>query len=131
MTKVAHIILLDQLTRNVYRGDKKTYQGDSIALALTKSLIASGEDSSLPPFYRTFVYMTLMHSEAVEDQKLCIEKFTKLNEETNSHKANIDYGIKHLEVIEKFGRFPHRNAMLGRESTPAELEYLAQPGAGF
>jgi uncharacterized protein (DUF924 family) len=128
---VAHIILLDQFTRNVYRGNKKTYQGDPIALTLSKNLLSHGTDLSLPPLHRVFVYMPLMHAESIEDQKLCVERFESLYKETNEYKSFLDYAVKHMEVVEKFGRFPHRNTIFERESTAQELEYLATPGAGF
>ena len=129
-SSLAHIILLDQFTRNLFRGDKKSYQADNIASLLSRSLVSNGKDMSLPPHMRIFVYMPLMHSESVEHQNQCVELMKKLYEETNEFKHFLDYAIQHQGVVVKYGRFPHRNVIVGRESTEAELAYLALPGAG-
>lgn len=125
---LANIILLDQFTRNLFRGDKKAFQGDHIAFALSQSLISSGKDLTLPPQLRMHVYMPLMHTENIEVQNQCIDLFKKLNE---LNQQALDYAIQHQDVVAKYGRFPHRNVIVNRESTEAELAYLSKAGAGF
>lgn len=128
---LAHILLLDQFTRNIYRGDSKTYAGDGKALELAQYLVSTKKDTTLPGQLRSYVYLPYMHSEDVNIQNECVALSTKLNEETGIFGSLVQYAIMHQQVVVKYGRFPHRNTILGRESSPEELDYLAQPGSGF
>lgn len=116
---LAAVIVLDQFSRTIHRGTADAFATDPKALALTKSLIASGKDKELKEMERYFLYMPLMHSESLEDQKTCLALYEEMGSENGVHWAK-----DHLQVIEKFGRFPHRNKVLGRVNTPAEDEYL-------
>jgi uncharacterized protein (DUF924 family) len=124
--RLALIILLDQFSRNIHRGKREAFAADARALRLTKQALKQREDRKLHPLERIFLYMPLMHSEKKADQKQSVALFTKLK-----MKENLWYAKEHKRVIDAFGRFPHRNAILGRRSTKKELEYLAKPGAGF
>lgn len=123
---LAAVILLDQFSRNIHRGSPQAYAADELALALTLEAIANGWDRTLPPERAAFIYMPLMHAENAEAQRLCLEKFTALG-----RAENLRFAMEHAVVIEQFGRFPSRNAALGRESTAEELTYLARPDAGW
>lgn len=136
--RLALILLLDQFTRNLFRGTPKSFAGDAQALQLALDGILEGHDTDpgVPSVARIFFYLPLEHAEDGPLQAQSVALFTKLHElaapETRSFFANtLDYAHKHQEVITRFGRFPHRNAILDRPSTPEEQEYLAQPGAGF
>jgi len=122
-SKVALIIVLDQFPRNIYREQPRSFAGADLALSLSKELITSEDDLKLSHYFRFFAYMPLMHSEDILDQDLCVASFEKL--------GDVKFAIMHRDVIVQFGRFPHRNSILGRESTPEELEYLSKPGSGF
>lgn len=136
---LAVLIVLDQFTRNAYRGTAKSFAGDERALALALKAIDLGwdTDESIPTVARIFMYLPLEHSEDLLMQEHSVVAFEQLHQEAATPElreffANtLDYAIRHREVIAQFGRFPHRNAMLGRESTASEREYLSQPGAGF
>ena len=133
---VAALIGLDQFPRNLFRGAPRAFAFDPLALSLSKQAIDAGEDRRLHPLERVFVYLPLEHSENLDDQRRSVALFDALRAEAGAperdfvHEAWV-YAVKHLEVIQRFGRFPHRNAVLGRESTPEEIEYLKQPGSGF
>jgi len=134
--KVALIILLDQLSRNMFRGSPRSFTQDALALALTLEVLASGEDRALGPAFRYFVLMPLMHAEDVAHQRRCVAEFEALladaPEDWKPLLTNaVDYAGRHAVIVERFGRFPHRNAVLGRESTPEEVEFLKQPGSSF
>lgn len=122
---LALIILLDQLSRNLHRGSPEAFAADAKAREIARKAIARGFDQALGPVERMFIYLPLEHSEDLADQDLSVRLFTSLGEEM------VRYAEEHREVIRRFGRFPHRNAAMGRASTPEELEYLAQPDAGF
>ena len=123
---LAAIILLDQFSRNIHRGTAQAYAADPVALALTRDAIANGWDEAIDAERRAFLYMPLMHAEDPAVQRESIACFTRLGV-----KENLDYARDHAAVIDRFGRFPTRNAARGRQSTPAELAYLSQPGAGW
>ena len=134
--RLALLIVLDQFTRNSFRGQAKSFDGDKKALALAQQGIALGHDQQVLPMARIFFYLPLEHAEDLALQEQSVAMFQRLADEaTPEQKAffdgTLDYAHKHEEVVRRFGRFPHRNAILGRESTLAEQEYLAQPGAGF
>lgn len=123
---LALIILLDQISRNIYRGTPEAFAADEQALDVAAHAIANGFDEQLTPEQRIFLYMPYMHSEALADQERGMELFTRLGVA-----ENLDYMRRHRDIIARFGRFPHRNAILGRQSTPEELEFLKQPGSSF
>lgn len=130
---LATILLLDQFPRNLFRGTAKAFAGDAQALALATALVSAGRDKNLPPLRRWFVFMPFMHSETLIDQERTVALFAGLRREGQdpAYESAYDYALRHREVIERFGRFPQRNAALGRTSTPDEIAFLAQPGSGF
>jgi uncharacterized protein (DUF924 family) len=130
---LARILLLDQFTRNIFRGTPRAFAGDAQALRLAETLVAAGRDKNLTPWQRCFAYLPFEHSESQLDQERSVALFAGLRREMQ-HEAfdgACDYAIRHRDVIERFGRFPHRNAILGRESRPEEIEFLKQPGSSF
>jgi len=128
---LARIIVLDQFTRNAYRGQPDSFGGDALALAAARELVASGADRQLPPHMRSFAYMPFEHAEDAAMQAQAVDLFTALDAEHEGFAGSLDYAHRHRGVIARFGRFPHRNAILGRASTEEEIEYLKQPGSGF
>jgi uncharacterized protein (DUF924 family) len=132
---LAAVILGDQFSRNCFRGSAKMYEADEKVLKWSKEVISKGLDKSLHPIARVWFYLPLMHSENLEDQDECIELYIQLNEEVearggreelkNLMKGSLNYAQSHRDVIAKWGRFPHRNAILGRESTAEELDGIA------
>ncbi len=118
-TVLAAIIVLDQFSRNMFRGKPEAFGSDDLAAALARGAIDAGLDNGLEPVRKSFMYMPLMHSESLADQERAVMVFRALGNENN-----LKYAIEHRDVVAKFGRFPHRNRALGRESTPKELEYL-------
>ncbi len=125
---LALTIVLDQFPRNMFRDDSAAFATDDKALLVAKQAISKGFDQILEPVKRGFLYVPFQHSEEMRDQNRSVELMSAMK---NENPAGYDYAIRHRVVIEKYGRFPHRNAILGRESTPEEEEYIAQPGAGF
>lgn len=132
---LAEVIVLDQFTRNLFRGQARAFAGDARARTLALRLVDSGDHLKLHPLQRWFACMPLEHAEDLALQDRCVALFEALVADAGEHTAALqgalDYAHKHRDVIRQFGRFPHRNAALGRDSTPAEREYLAQPGSGF
>ena len=124
--RLARIIALDQFPRNIYRGSPLSFATDGLALKAAKAAIAIGADAAVSEDRRIFFYMPFEHAENLDDQDRAVALCEALGNETY-----LDYARRHREVIERFGRFPHRNAILGRASTPEEEAYLAEPGAGF
>ena len=135
--RLALVVLLDQFSRNIYRNTPKSFAGDPLALALTLEAQNSGDDLKLPEVARVFLYLPLEHAEDLAMQQRSVECYQSLlqmapDEATREYLlGTLDYAHKHQDVIERFGRFPHRNAILGRPSTAQESDYLAQPGSGF
>ena len=127
---LARVLLLDQFTRNVFRDSAKAFAGDARALATAQDAIARGFDAALDPFERWFLYMPFQHSEDRAMQQRSLAYFGALAHEPGLA-GPLDYAKRHAEVIERFGRFPHRNAALGRPSTLEEVEFLHQPGSAF
>ncbi len=123
---LAAILVLDQFPRNMFREDPRAFATDAAALRLAKRAIGEGIDMRLPPEQRAFIYMPFQHSEARDDQVRSIELFTALGAP-----LNLDFALRHQAIIERFGRFPHRNSVLGRMSTEAELAFLTEPGSSF
>lgn len=133
---LALLILLDQFPRNLHRGDPRAWAQDVGAQQLALSGIAEGFDRRLPAPQRVFAYLPLEHAENMALQRRSVALFEALcaevpAEERPRYAGFLDYARRHCEVIARFGRFPHRNAVLGRAGTAEELAYLAQPGAGF
>ncbi len=128
---LARILLLDQFTRNTRRGTPASFGGDPLALAAAKRLVDSGADQGLTPVERAFAYLPFEHAEDAGLQERSVALFTALAQLDPALEGMLDYAHKHRGVIARFGRFPHRNPILGRSSTPEEAEYLSQPGAGF
>ena len=116
---LALVILLDQFPRNLYRGSPEAFASDTKALAIARAALAAGFDQGLTPVQRTFLYLPFEHSEDRNDQEKSVQLFEELGDEDK-----LKYAIEHREIIERFGRFPHRNAVLGRPSTPEEVEFL-------
>lgn len=132
--RLAAIIALDQFTRNIYRGTAESFKGDAIALELCLEGIDRGHDLALRPIERAFLFMPLEHSESRAMQILSLAVFDQLVLASPSHTTILsfrDYAIKHKAIIDRFGRFPHRNGILNRPSTESELAFLEQPGSGF
>lgn len=128
---LARILLLDQFTRNVFRGTPRAFAGDRLALQAAQDMVDGDEDLALPPLQRAFVYLPFEHAEDIGMQHQAVALFTRLAAAGAGFESMLDYAHRHRDVIARFGRFPHRNAILGRPSTPAELAYLQQPGSGF
>lgn len=127
---LALVILLDQFPRNMFRGDPRTHATDDKALEASKYAVDRALDRELPGFQRQFLYMPFMHSEDLEDQRRSVELFEILAGVPDSTDVT-SYAARHMEIVERFGRFPHRNELLGRASTPEEAEFLGQPGSSF
>ncbi|MEG3967313.1 DUF924 family protein [Microcoleus sp. T2B6] len=127
---LALIILLDQFPRNMFRGTPQAFATDNKALATAEYAVNNKFDRQLLTVQKLFVYLPFQHSENLENQQKSVELFRQLSGEPDSDSL-IEYGMQHLEIIERFGRFPHRNQILGRETTPEEAEFLKQPGSGF
>ncbi|MCB1647838.1 MAG: DUF924 domain-containing protein, partial [Pseudomonadales bacterium] len=126
---IALIIVLDQFSRNMYRRSARAFEWDWLALELSVNLLESSDHLTLSPVEQVFVFHPLEHSESPDLQNLCVEKFTELHqsvsEEWRPHIADfLRHAEEHRDIIHRFGRFPHRNEVLGRESTAAELEFL-------
>ena len=127
---LALVLLLDQFPRNIFREDPQAFATDWEALSTAHQAIAQGFDRKLLNVQRWFVYLPFVHSENIEHQRQAVKLFQKLSGDRDSASA-IENAIRHRSVIERFGRFPHRNIILGRPSNPEEKEFLKQPGARF
>ncbi len=134
--RLAAIILADQVTRSIYRDTPAAFSGDDLALSLCLDGLAGEQDRSLTPLQRVFFYMPLEHAESLQLQDRSVRLFESLLEEVGpelqkSFQSYLDFARRHRDIIARFGRFPHRNRILGRESTQAELDFLQEPGSGF
>ncbi|MBA2618473.1 MAG: DUF924 domain-containing protein [Rubrobacter sp.] len=127
---LALVIVLDQFPRNMFRGDARTHATDGKALDAAKYAIEQALDRELPPFQRMFLCMPFMHAEDARDQRISVGLFEGLAGEAGGPDV-VEYAVGHRDIVERFGRFPHRNALLGRETTPEEAEFLTQPGSSF
>lgn len=123
---LAYIILLDQFTRNIFRGSPTAFAADHLARAAAVKAIDGGLDAGLGNDRKTFLYLPLEHSESLEDQERCVALFEAMGDAEKT-----DYAVRHRDIIRRFGRFPHRNETLGRKSTDAELAFLKEPGSSF
>jgi uncharacterized protein (DUF924 family) len=126
---LALVILLDQFPRNMLRGDPRSYATDRKAQEIAEYAVDHALDRELPEFQRAFLYMPFMHSEDLGHQRRAVELFGTLQEWGGSDPTH--YAVLHMEIVERFGRFPHRNEVLGRATTPEEAEFLQQPGSSF
>ncbi|MDR6960880.1 uncharacterized protein (DUF924 family) [Pseudomonas brassicacearum] len=133
---LALVLLLDQLPRMIFRDTPKAFSGDLRAQALVAQGMAAGFDRQLKPIQRVFIYLVLEHCENLAVQNEAVSRFIDLvREQPEAERAvfedNLDYAERHQKIIARFGRFPHRNAVLGRESTAEEMEFLNRPGSRF
>lgn len=124
--RLAEIIVLDQFSRNLFRDSPLAFASDDMALVLAQEAVRTGADQALPQQQRLFLYMPYMHSESRRIHAIALSLFESLG-----LAENLQYERAHKAIIDRFGRFPHRNAVLGRESTAEELEFLRQPGSSF
>lgn len=134
--RLAHVLVIDQLARNMHRDSPDMYALDDDAQDLTLQGLLEGADRALTRVEATFLYMPLMHAENVAMQRLCVRLFARMVEEARPADVaraqnHLDFARQHLVIVERFGRFPHRNEILGRASTPEEVEFLKEPGSGF
>lgn len=123
---LALVILLDQFPRNMWRGTAKAFAGDQLAREAADNAVTMEFDWELEPKQRTFLYLPFEHSEDIAHQRKAVDLFRE-----RATPDALDWAEKHLRIIERFGRFPHRNSALGRTSTPEEVEFLKQPGSSF
>ena len=124
--RLAEIIVLDQFSRNMFRGSPLAFTRDALALALAQEAIAVRADASLSPTERSFLHLPFMHSESLKIHEVAMVLYQQ-----NGIQGNLDFEIKHKQIIERFGRYPHRNGILGRQSTKEEIAFLKQAGSGF
>jgi uncharacterized protein (DUF924 family) len=124
--RLAEIIVLDQFSRNMFRGHRRAFEADAVALVLAQEAVATGADMSLSEEQRVFLYMPYMHSESRAIHKAAEQLFLK-----RAPKDNYEFELRHKAIIDRFGRYPHRNLALGRDSTPEELAFLKEPGSRF
>ena len=130
---LARIVLLDQFTRNVFRDTPRAFAGDALALAAARRMVGAAQDHTLAPLRRAFAYLPFEHAEDLAAQNESVRLFTELAAAAPAPALAdmLDYAHRHHAVIARFGRFPHRNAVLGRPSTPEEQVFLEQPGSRF
>ncbi len=123
---LAEIIILDQFSRNMFRNSSRSFAYDEMALLLSQQAISSQFDLELTPTENIFLYMPFMHSESALIHELAVDLYKK-----NGLQGNLDFELKHKAIIDRFGRYPHRNKILGRESTVEEIEFLKEEGSSF
>ncbi len=124
--RLAEIIVLDQFSRNMFRDSPKAFVNDPLALVLSQEAVLRGTDRELDPKKRSFLYLPYMHSESRIVHEVAVKLFNE-----NGVRSNIEFEIKHKKIIDRFGRYPHRNEILDRESTQEEIEFLKGPGSSF
>lgn len=124
---LALLILLDQFPRNLYRGTAHAFATDPLARTLARAALAAGHDQAVEPLLRPFFYLPFEHSESLEDQEFCVELCAALQADSGDEQT-MQFAIIHRDIIARFGRFPHRNAVLGRETTQTEQEFLDEGG---
>lgn len=124
--RLAEIIVLDQFSRNIYRDKAEAFEADPLALALAQEAVALGVQNQLISVQSTFLLMPYMHSESLKIHDIAVTLFTE-----NGEESNLDFEHKHRNIIKEFGRYPHRNTILNRQSTPEEVAFLKQPGSSF
>lgn len=128
---LALVLLLDQFPRNLFRESPRAYASDARALEVARHVLARGLDVPLPPVWRWFFYLPFEHSEDIHDQRLAVSLFEVLALQHPDSAELAEYARRHYDIIARFGRFPHRNARLGRESTPEEATFLQEPNSSF
>ena len=135
---LALIVLLDQFSRNIYRDTPRAFSQDALALKTALKGMERGHDETLHPIERTFYYMPLMHSEDIGIQKISLDIYARLEMSCSGPpelrevlRNSREYAEKHAEIVARFGRYPHRNEILGRESTEEEIKFLEEPGSSF
>ena len=133
---LAYIVLLDQFSRNIHRGTAQAFAGDAKALAIARQVLNSNDHESLPLTHRVFLYMPFEHDETIESQRTSIALFTQLHNQAppllaKFAQATLDSAIEHKDIIDQFGRYPHRNAILGRQNTTAETAWLESKAKRF
>jgi uncharacterized protein (DUF924 family) len=128
---LARVIVLDQFTRNAFRGSARAFAGDAMASQTARALVASGLDRKLTGVQRMFVYLPFEHAEDRAHQRTSLQLFEQLGRDEPALAGLLEWAQRHHDIVERFGRFPHRNAALGRASSSDELEFLQQPGSGF
>jgi len=124
------VVVLDQFSRNLYRNDARAFAQDAHALECAREALARGDDLPMLPVQRQFLYLPFEHSEDLADQEKCVELMRALDA-FGPTKGISEWAVRHRDIVARFGRFPHRNAALGRESTAEEVEFLKSPGSGF
>ncbi len=124
--RLAEVIVLDQFSRNLHRDSALAFAHDALALALAQEAIAAGADARLTAVQRSFLYLPYMHSESLAIHAIALDLYQR-----NGIAENLDFERRHQRIIERFGRYPHRNAALGRHSTAEEIAFLQQPGSSF
>jgi len=124
--RLAEVIVLDQFSRNMFRGSAKAFAADALALALAQEAIAAHAAAALEPRMRAFLYMPFMHSESAAIHEIAVTLFAE-----DGLQSNLDFEYRHKAIIDRFGRYPHRNAALGRTSSEEEIEFLKTPGSSF
>jgi uncharacterized protein (DUF924 family) len=127
---LARVLLLDQFTRNIFRDTPRAFAGDTLALSTAAAAVDAGQDRGLDAHERWFLYLPFEHSEDLEAQDRSIALFSRLKDETGAGSA-LEWAEKHAAVVRRFGRYPHRNAILGRVSTPEEIAFLDEPDSRF
>jgi uncharacterized protein (DUF924 family) len=128
---LARILLLDQFTRNAFRGTARSFDGDALALQAAQAMVATGLDLQLPPLQRWFVYLPYEHAEDLAVQEASLPLFAALGRAEAALAGTMEYAQRHRDIVFRFGRFPHRNAILGRASSAEELAFLQEPGSSF
>jgi uncharacterized protein (DUF924 family) len=134
--RLAYVLVLDQLARNMFRGTARQFQGDARALAAAERGIELGQDKLLLGEERGFLYMPFMHAESLPAQERCVALFTAFRDASHGRlreklATNVDFAVRHRDIIARWGRFPHRNNALDRTSTAAEVDFLREPGSSF
>jgi uncharacterized protein (DUF924 family) len=135
--RLALVLLYDQLSRNMFRGTARSFAQDALARDVATKALDAGDERALAPIEASFLFMPFMHAEDVAMQQRAVDGFTKLRDAAGDEKlrknyeSSVKFGAAHMKIIERFGRFPHRNAILGRVSTAEEAEFLKQPGSSF
>ena len=124
--RLAEIIVLDQFSRNMFRDSRLSFANDSMALTLAQEAVSVGADKQLTATQRSFLYMPFMHSESLKVHQIAVELY-----KDNGVQSTLEFELKHQQIIQQFGRYPHRNKILGRVSTPEEIAFLKHDGSSF
>lgn len=124
--RLAEIIVLDQFSRNIYRDTARAFAADPQALTLAQEAVAATAEKTLEPHHRAFLYMPYMHSESRQIHEIAVQLFSEKGLE-----SNLEFELRHKAIIDRFGRYPHRNKLLGRNSTKEEIDFLKTPGSSF